>query len=134
MKNLVTIKLNKEYKRAYFQGKFKAHPVLVTYMVPNRGKGNKIGITTSKKIGSAVVRNRARRVIRAAYLSVRERVVFPKGYDIVFVARSDTALMKSNKLEKIMEKQILFLLQNQSSQGKKKSRKGKKKSRKEKEC
>ncbi len=125
MKNLVTIKLNKEYKRAYFQGKFKAHPVLVTYLVPNRQKGNKIGITTSKKIGSAVVRNRSRRVIRAAYLAVRERIVFPKGYDIVFVARPDTALMKSTKLEKIMEKQILFLLQENAAQRKKKFRKEK---------
>ena len=35
MKNLQSLKLNKEFKRAYYQGKFKAHPLLVTYMVRN---------------------------------------------------------------------------------------------------
>jgi len=61
------IKLNKEFKRAYFQGKFKAHPLLTTYQVKNRFGGPRLGITTSKKIGGAVDRNRARRIIKAAY-------------------------------------------------------------------
>lgn len=110
MKNLVSLKLNKEFKRAYFQGRFKAHPYLVTYLIENRCGIQRVGITTGKKIGKAHLRNRARRVIRAAYLSCREEIGFPKGYDLVFVAREQTPLIKATQLEPVMKKQILFLL------------------------
>ena len=39
-------------------------PVVVTYVLKNRAGTVRVGITTSKKIGGAVQRNRARRVIR----------------------------------------------------------------------
>lgn len=110
MKNLKTIKLNKEYKRAYFQGSYKAHPLIVTYLIKNGLLENRIGITTSKKIGKAFARNRARRIIRAAYLNIRQQLSFETGYDIVFVARADTAKAKSSDLEPILIKQIQFLL------------------------
>lgn len=122
MKNITTIKLNKEFKRAYFQGKYKPHPLLVTYLVKNRLGINRVGITTSKKIGKAVERNRARRVIRAAYLQIRDQIDFPCGYDLVFVARSKTAETKSTELEKVMIKQLRFLLsQNQQKTKQKKA-------------
>lgn len=110
MKNLQTIKLNKEYKRAYYQGKFKPHPLVVTYLVRNRKGYNRVGITTSKKVGKAFQRNRARRVIRAAYLKVRNQIPFSCGYDIVFVARAQTPFVKSTEIEKVLLKQIPVLL------------------------
>ncbi len=63
-----------------------------------------MGITTSKKIGNAVERNRSRRVIRAAF-----RDIFPSvkgGYDIVFVARSKTGYLKSTDVSKVMNKHL----------------------------
>ncbi|MGI5959720.1 MAG: ribonuclease P protein component [Massiliimalia sp.] len=110
MKNLPTLKLNKEFKRAYFQGKFKANPLLVTYMVKNRLGYHRVGITTSKKIGTAVLRSRARRVIRAAFVQIRDELTFPAGYDIVFVARPDTAARKSYEVAEVMKKQLSYLL------------------------
>ena len=59
-----------------------------------------MGITTSKKIGNAVERNRARRVIRAAYRSIEDKV--SENYDFVFVARSKTIFTKSGDLAIIM--------------------------------
>jgi ribonuclease P protein component len=46
---------------------------------------SRLGITTTKKIGSAVVRNRVRRMIREAFR--RNRGVFPPSTDIVVVAK-----------------------------------------------
>lgn len=109
MRNLVSLKLNKEFKRAYYRGKFKAHPMLITYLIPNQRGVCRVGITTGKKVGNSVCRSRARRVIRAAYLSLREEVSFGQGVDIVFVAREQTAKVKSGDLEKVMRKQLLFL-------------------------
>ena len=104
MKNLQSLKLNKEFKRAYYQGKFKAHPLLVTYMVRNNLGIVRVGITTSKKNGKANQRNRARRVIRQAFVNVKDKFEFKMGYDIVFVARQKTVECKTYDVEKVMLK------------------------------
>lgn len=59
-----------------------------------------MGITTSKKIGNAVERNRARRVIRAAYRSIETQI--SGNYDFIFVARSKTKFTKSGDLAAVM--------------------------------
>ena len=85
MSRALTLKQNTEFHRAYGKGKVKASPRLVTYAVRGRGPGCRIGITAAKKLGSAVERNRCRRIIRAAFSSVYP---FCSGnWDIVFVAR-----------------------------------------------
>ena len=45
----------------------------------------RIGITVSKKVGIAVVRNRIKRLVREVYRQSRER--FPPGMDVVLVAK-----------------------------------------------
>lgn len=107
MPNVRTIKLNKEFRRAYYQGKYKAHPLLVTYRVKNREKQPRFGITTSKKLGCAVKRNRARRIIRQAFwelLAADESLL--EGYDYVFVARSATVDSTTKEVKQVMKKQI----------------------------
>ena len=59
-----TLKTNSDFRRAYLRGKSYTNPALVSYVVKNNAGLCRIGITTSKKIGNAVQRNRARRVIR----------------------------------------------------------------------
>ena len=52
---------------------------------PNGQEGNRFGFVTGKKVGGAVERNRARRLIREA---VRLKLPLLKpGYDLVWVAR-----------------------------------------------
>lgn len=95
-----TLKLNAEFHRAYGRGKVKTSPGLVTYAVKNRGKGCRVGITAAKKLGSAVERNRCRRIIKAAFSSV-----YPQcqgNWDIVFVARFKTKRLKSCDLSPVM--------------------------------
>ena len=96
----VTIKLNKDFRTAYYHGGSQVHPALVTYVRKNRLGVTRVGITTGKKIGSAVARNRCRRVIREAYRSLSPTL--RKGYDIVFVARVRTAAIKSTVLAGVM--------------------------------
>lgn len=78
------IKENKVFRRLYHRGKSKAGASLVTYCMKNRRGETRVGITTSKKIGTAVERNRARRVIRAAFSQLEDGVT---GWDLVFVAQ-----------------------------------------------
>lgn len=95
-----TLKLNKEFRRLYWRGKTAVSPVLVAYVCKNRLEYCRIGITTGKKIGCAVKRNRARRVIRAAWQQLLPDIT--GGYDIVFVARGKTPYAKSTEVERSM--------------------------------
>ncbi|MBQ6863851.1 MAG: ribonuclease P protein component [Clostridia bacterium] len=104
MSGFETLKSNSDFRRAYARGKTYTNPALVTYVNKNRAGICRIGITTSKKIGNAVQRNRARRVIRAAFLCVRQDI--QPGYDIVFVARTKTVYKKSTEILEIMQKQL----------------------------
>ncbi len=109
MKKKLILKENTAFKRAYFRGKFKAHPVLVTYIIKNRRSTMKVGITTSKKVGNAVKRSRARRVIRSAFDHLQKQGFTAEAYDIVFVARSATPAAKSYEIERVMKKQLAVL-------------------------
>ena len=107
MQNPTTLTLNKEFKRAYYRGRYKASPFLVSYCVKNNMDKVRYGITASKKLGCAVKRNRCRRIIRTAFLSVlKENPKKYSGYDFVFVARKDTIEKNSNEILAIMKKQI----------------------------
>jgi ribonuclease P protein component len=98
------IKQNYEFRRAYRRGKSFVSPCLVVYCFKKKYGGIKIGITSSKKIGKAVVRNRARRVIREAFRSMYPEV--SGNWDIIFVARTATARKKSTDVAVVMRKQL----------------------------
>jgi len=95
---------NSDFRRAYARGKAYTNPALVTYVVKNRAGICRIGITSSKKIGIAVERNRARRVIRAAMFNMPQ---LQGSYDIVFVARRRTIFSKSTEVEAAMKSHLI---------------------------
>lgn len=88
----ISLKENKDFRRLYYRGKSVASDCLVTYASKSRLNGCRVGITTSKKIGNAVERNRSRRVIRAAFSTLEPKI--NSSWDFVFVARSKTSKVK----------------------------------------
>ena len=85
MKFSSSLKLNHIFRRLYSTSG-QANSYLVLYARKNRTGTNRVGITVSKKLGHAVVRNRGRRRLREAYRLNESR--FQPGWDIVVVARS----------------------------------------------
>lgn len=71
-------------------------PYAVVYVLKNPRNNIRLGITSSKKIGNAVCRNRARRVITAAFRSVLPHIGV--GCDFVIVARSRILTAKSTQV------------------------------------
>ena len=69
---------------------------LVLYARKNRTDGNRVGVTVSKKLGKAHVRNRTRRRIREVYRLNEEK--FQPGWDIVVVARTKAVEAPFEKL------------------------------------
>lgn len=104
MEKLITICENRDYRRIYARGKSIVTPQIVIYISKNRQGILRTGITTSKKIGNAVKRNRSRRIIREALRQLAPSV--KKGYDIIIVARGKTPYLKTGDIEK----QLLFQL------------------------
>ena len=92
---------NRDFLRLYRRGRSCAKSALVVYAMKNRAGVCRVGITTSKKIGNAVHRNRARRVLRAAFRAVLADTAL-NGWDLVLVARSRTAFMKSTAVAKAL--------------------------------
>ena len=95
MKFSTSLKLNHIFRRLY-RSNGQANSCLVLYARKNRTGINRVGITVSKKLGKAVVRNRVRRRIREAY-RLNEELFLP-GWDIVIVARSRAVEVSFQKL------------------------------------
>jgi len=66
----------------------RAHPKKITV--------NRLGLSVSKKVGGAVKRNRAKRVIRAAYKPLEDKLI--KGYLIVVTAKPEIDGKKSTEI------------------------------------
>jgi ribonuclease P protein component len=95
MKFSGSLKLNHIFQRLY-RTSGQASPYMVLYARKNRTGTNRVGITVSKKLGKAHVRNRVRRRLREVYRLNEEQ--FQPGWDIVVVARSRAVEAKFSKL------------------------------------
>ena len=92
---------NKAYKQGkHFFGKYVCVYILKDFMAkklaiahPEKIVVNRLGLSVSKKIGTAVKRNRAKRVIRAGYSTVEKSL--KKGYLIVISAKPEIIECKS---------------------------------------
>ena len=104
MEKLVPICRNNDFRRIYARGKSYVSPLVVVYALKNRTKNVRVGITTSKKVGTAVQRNRSRRVIREAFRALAPQV--RPGFDLVLVARGKTPYVKSTDVRRQLERQL----------------------------
>ncbi|NLC78882.1 MAG: ribonuclease P protein component [Ruminococcaceae bacterium] len=101
MGKLKTINQNYLFQRAYRSKTRFVSPFVVTYVVPRKTGGIRMGITTSRKIGCAVERNRARRIVKAAAVELLKDA--DGCFDVIFVCRAATASRKSTALYGILK-------------------------------
>ena len=87
MVSLQGLKKRQEFQRVYAHGA-KVVGQYVAFFALARGFGeSRLGITATRKLGGAVVRNRCRRRIREAVRRQREALV-ERGWDVVVNVRS----------------------------------------------
>lgn len=93
---IISLDRDGQFQKLYKKGKSVVSPSLIIYVKKNGQSFNRLGITASKKIGKAVVRNRAKRRIRELYRT--NLPILKSGYDFVIVARSKTATVPYDSL------------------------------------
>ena len=99
---IVSLDKDSQYRKIYKKGKSSVQPSLVIYAKENGLDHNRLGITASKKIGKAVVRNRCKRRLRELYRSYQESL--NTGFDIILVARGKTFFAPAPVLKSAFEK------------------------------
>jgi ribonuclease P protein component len=83
MKFLKTDRILKrdEFRRVYEQGRKLQGRYFTAFVMVSERERPRLGITTTRKIGNAVERNRARRLLREAFR--KNKWLVPAGVDIV---------------------------------------------------
>ena len=96
-----------EFQRVYDGSVFVADDTLVIKAVSNRIGELRLGLSVSRKVGNAVVRNRWKRRIREAFR--RQRGDFPVGIDIVIRPKRG-AICDSKKIDLSIQKLLTRIL------------------------
>ena len=109
MAKIISIKENHLFSKVYAKGKKVSEKNIAVYALKNyKTPETRLGITTGKKIGSAVERSRARRLIREAYRTILKEKRFQRPYLIVVVARSAMVDPKRKMGEVLLDMEKAF--------------------------
>ncbi|MBR4962164.1 MAG: ribonuclease P protein component [Clostridia bacterium] len=103
---------NHLYQKAYRKGQRKSSATLGVFVLkdkhapllqkqhPLKKRINRIGISASKKVGGAVQRNRAKRVIREAYRQIDREIGIKTGYLVVITPYPKAAQVKMQDVKR----------------------------------
>lgn len=102
---------NHLFSKAYSKGKRAVTSALAVYVLPDYAAKrlakshpekkivNRIGLTTSTKLGGAVIRSRCRRILREGLRAIEKEKELKKGFLIVIAARSAAVSKKSRDIK-----------------------------------
>ncbi len=80
---------SEDFKRVRRSGKSYAHPLVVLIVQAHEEPRVKIGVTAGKTVGTAVYRNRAKRLLREALRPLLPQIA--SGLDLILIARPGLA-------------------------------------------
>ena len=106
---------NHLYSKAYSKGKRAVTSALAVYVLPDyqakrlakahpqKRVVNRIGLTTSTKLGGAVIRSRCRRILREGLMALEREKTLKTGFLIVIAARSASVNLKSTEIKRQLD-------------------------------
>jgi ribonuclease P protein component len=101
MERRIRLRHSDDVQRVFDEGRSWAHPLLVLVIRPNDVGYSRVGVTASRHVGSAVARNRAKRLLREA-----ARHLYPvfesEGWDIMLIARPQLVHTREREVEEAL--------------------------------
>ena len=100
-----TLRNSQQFRRVYDQGHKFHTPFFSAFMLRNDGDEQRYGITVTRKIGSAVIRNRCKRRLREVirkYESRNSHLAYDSclgGFDLVINVKAGLEKVDFNQLE-----------------------------------
>lgn len=98
----VRLQRSADFDRVRKEGRAWSHPLLVLVAAPNPVGVTRIGVVAGRRVGTAVARNRARRLLREA-----ARHLYPRlkpGWDLVLIARPSIMTVKEPQVGAALER------------------------------
>ena len=98
MKKRFRVKKEKDFNAIFKEGKSFANRKFVIYRLENNEQHFRVGLSVSKKLGNAVMRNQIKRRIRHILIEHKNRLV--ENVDFVVIARKGVEILEYAEMEK----------------------------------
>ena len=99
-----------DFKRVRRDGRSNAHPLIVLIALENHLPITRVGVAAGKRVGDAVKRNRAKRLMRSAARDLHPQI--HAGWDLIIIARTPIIQVKMpqvrDALQQLLQRAGLF--------------------------
>jgi ribonuclease P protein component len=90
---------SREFKTVYAKGRKFSTPYFSAFVIKTDSEHQRLGLTTTRKIGNAVFRNRCRRRLRDVFRFRDLSLLSGVGFDVVLNVRPSTATADFKEIE-----------------------------------
>ena len=103
MLNPDIIRNQSDFQALYNKGKSTGSRFVVILYRKNGQSRSRRAFLASKKVGNAVERNRARRLMKESFRLIEQKTPIKTGYDVLFIARNSINNQKCADVKKTIE-------------------------------
>ncbi len=89
-----------DFQGVWRSGKSYAHPLFVLFVLASDAPGIRVGVAAGRRVGNAVHRNRAKRLLRAAMQSMVMKIL--PGFDLLLIARQPLPFADLNRTQEAL--------------------------------